>query len=81
MTEPALWGNVYTVTDNSEAREDSAAGGEAYVRKQEPGVVARGRSFGLATQVESEPRMVWLLVVGSIIALFAIGKTFKTAKA
>lgn len=85
MTDAAMWGDVYTVTDNESARDDDASGGVAYQHVSEPGAtggVARGHMWAKAgTAVGPEPRMVWLLIVGSIGALFLIGKTFKTAKA
>jgi len=89
MAEAAMWGGgddgYYTVTDNEYAREDSAAGGEAYVQTSSPGVtggIARGHVWARkATGVEAEPRAVWLIVVGSIGALFLLGKAFKTARA
>jgi hypothetical protein len=85
MADAAMWGDVYTVTDNESAREDEASGGAAYVQDVEPGKVAgiaRGHMWAKkAGTIESEPRAVWLIVVGSIAALFLIGKTFKSARA
>ena len=80
-----MWGDVYTVTDNAPARVDDAAGGSAYERVQEPGktgAVARGHMWNKSMgTIDAEPRAVWCIVVGSIAALFFLGKTFKTARA
>jgi len=85
MADAAMWGDVYTVTDNAAAREDEASGGVAYEQVQVPGKVAgtaRGHMWAKkAGTIDSEPRMVWLIVVGSIAALFLVGKTFKSARA
>lgn len=85
MADAAMWGDVYTVVDNSDAREDDASGGVAYEQVSEPGKVAgtaRGHMrLPKAGSVDAEPRAVWLIVVGSIAALFLLGKTFKSARA
>jgi hypothetical protein len=83
--DAAMWGDLYTVTDNEAAREDTASGGEAYQHVSEPGKTAgtaRGHLWTKAVgTVGPEPRTLWLIVVGSIVALMLVGKTFKTAKA
>ncbi len=85
MADAAMWGDAYTVVDNSEAREDEASGGVAYEQVPEAGKVAgtaRGHLWAKkAGAVDAEPRAVWLIVVGSIAALFLLGKTFKSARA
>jgi hypothetical protein len=85
MADAAMWGDVYTVTDNAAARVDDASGGVAYVQDVEPGRVAgiaRGHMWAKkAGAIDPEPRIVWVIVVGSIVALFLFGNTFKSARA
>jgi hypothetical protein len=79
--DAAMWGSVPTVTDNESARHNPESD-SAYERVDSPGIVAAPRGFALGVgKVGKEPIAVWLMVVGSIAALFVIGKTFKMAKA
>ena len=79
--DAAMWGTTPTVTDNESARLDPSPG-SAYERTDSPGIVAKPRGWALGvSSVGKEPLAVWLMVVGSIGALFLIGKTFKMAKA
>jgi len=78
--EATNWGDVGGVTDNSEARTDPS-GDSAYTHDEtQPGKVAgiRGR---LSAIEGNEPKALWLIVVGSIAALFVLGKAFRTVRA
>jgi hypothetical protein len=83
MTENAMWGDAYTVTDNEAARNDDTSS-EAYMNVSEPGVVAgvaSGHLGRIASGLAPEHKATWLLVVGSIAGLFVFAKLFKSVRA
>jgi hypothetical protein len=78
----ANWGGLTSVKSDAADRRDPETG-SAYVRADtEPGTVAKGRGFALPNAAEGmEPHAVWLLVVGSIGALYLLNRLFKSAMA
>lgn len=77
----ANWGNVVSMKGNEDARTEPADD-SAYAQTDSPGVVAKGRGFGIPAMSDGmEPHAVWLLVVGSIGSLWLLSRMFKSAKA
>lgn len=79
MADAANWGQVLSLIDNSEPRKDPEEG-SAYVAPLGSGL-ALPRGFKMRMPEDTEPYVVWLMVVGSIAGLFIISRLFKTAKA
>lgn len=81
MVQAADWSDAFTVQDNTAARE-SGADDSAYVQDySDAGVTAAPRGWRGSIPTGREPQAVWLIVVGSIAALFVLGKAFKTVRA
>lgn len=76
----ANWGNVISMKGNEGVRDDPAEG-SAYEQIDEPGTVAKGRLGIPAMSDGMEPHAVWLMVVGSIGALWLLSRMFRSAKA
>lgn len=77
--EAVNWGQqLVTRGDNSEARAEPD-NDSAYVQVDTPGVSGAPRRFKMPD--EREPVLVWVIVVGSIAALFLFAKAFKSATA
>jgi len=78
----ANWGGLTSVKDNASARTNPETGSAYTHADDEAGTVAAPRGFGLPKSLDGmEPHAVWLLVVGSIGALWLLNRSFKTAKA
>jgi hypothetical protein len=81
--DAASWGSFVTYKGN-EGEHERVPDDSAYERAAVPaGTVAAPRGgFRVPKKAEGlEPHVVWILVVGSIVGLVLLSKTFRTASA